>query len=128
MHVPVILILDEYFAHTVSRYEVHREHTRKSMLAIAFLLALFFGGVPLFAWTPMTFEPSSLSCSVYQADPDFGYLTYMIATMVVYELVPMASVIFCYCSLKKSTAKKRISTRVITSTRLFKIFIFIDFL
>ena len=113
MHVPVIMMLDKHYEQVDPDYEDETKlHKRWLMLAISFVVSLFFGAVPLFAWTPMTFEPSGMSCSVYQARTDLGYTSYIWATLIVYEIVPIMLVIILLVNAKRANKNESISLKV----------------
>ena len=105
MHVPVLMMLDKHFEQNDAAYEsAVKEKKRKLMLFISFALCLFFGTIPFFTWTPMNFEPSKLSCSVYNENPDMGYITYIMTCFVFFELLPLIIVTYCKVKAKKDEA------------------------
>ena len=111
MHVPVLMLLDKHFEQNDSQYDKVKESKRKTLIAVSFLLSLFFGAVPLFAWTPMGFEPSGLSCSVYQEKANMGYISYIMSCFFVFEFIPLA--IVAYCMSQQSQESKNANKRVI---------------
>ena len=98
MHVPVLMILDKHFEQNDADYDAKRDKTRKSMVIASFVVCLLFGTVPLLGWTPMTFEPSGLSCSVYDANASVRYISYIVSCFFVFELIPL--IIVAYCKIK----------------------------
>ena len=113
MHVPVIIMLDQHFERVDPDYEEDVKRRRRIiMVIVSFVISLFFGVMPLFTWTPMTYEPSYLSCSVYQAKPDWGYISYIWASLIVYEIIPLALVIWIVIISKKNKSDSKISIRV----------------
>ena len=109
MHVPVLILLDTYFSQNDPQYEANKDKKRKLLILISFSLSLFWGGVPLLGWTPMTFEPSGLSCAVYQATPDMAYISYIMCCFVFFELIPLAIVGFCKSQNKEETQSLKVN-------------------
>ena len=102
MHVPVLMMIDKHFEQHDTNYEsVVKEKKRRLMVMISFAICLFWGGLPLLGWTPMTFEPSGLSCAVYQAKPDMFYISYITFCFLFFEFIPLVIVIFCKVKAKK---------------------------
>ena len=95
MYVPIMMILDDYFEQMDEQYETNKFGKRKFMIIFSVLVSLFWGGAPLFGWSRMDYEPSGLSCSVYENKPGMGYLLYMIICVAFYEIAPLCLVIFC---------------------------------
>ena len=113
MHVPVIIMLDKHFEQVDPDYEEDTKQTKRIiMVGVSFLISLFFGTIPLFTWTPMTFEPSYLSCSVYDAKPGIGYISYIWATLIIYEIIPLVLVIWIVIISRKNKNNERVSIRV----------------
>ena len=113
MHVPVIMMLDKHFERVNPDYEGEaRQKQRTLMIGISFLISLFFGTMPLITWTPMTFEPSYLSCSVYNAAPGMGYISYIWAALIIYEIIPLGIVIWILIISKKNKNGEKISIKV----------------
>ena len=111
MHVPVLMILDAYLIQSDPKYGANKDKNRKTLVLVSFLLSLFFGAVPLLAWTPMGFEPSGLSCSVYQEKANMGYISYIMSCFFVFEFIPLA--IVAYCMSQQSQESKNANKRVI---------------
>ena len=109
MHVPTLMILDSHFAQHDPQYETNKEKKRTIMLVISFLLSLFWGITPLFGWPKMTFEPISLSCSVYEANPGKPYIVYILCCLLFFEIGPLLIVLYCKVTAKdKSTPSSRV--------------------
>ena len=116
MHVPVLMMLDKHFEQNAAADEsAVKEKKRKLMLFISFALCLFFGTIPFFTWTPMNFEPSKLSCSVYSENPDLGYISYIMTCFFFFEFLPLTIVTYCKVKAKKDEATNN-------KVRFFKFF------
>ena len=102
MHVPVLMMIDKHFEQHDTTYESEvKEKKRKLMVLISFGICLFWGVVPIFGWTPLAFEPSNLSCAVYQANPDKAYISYIMCCFFFFEFLPLAIVGYCKLNAKK---------------------------
>ena len=109
MHVPVLMMLDTYFAQNDPQYETNKHKKRKLLIAISFSICLFWGTVALLGWTPITYEPSGLSCTVYQAKPDGAYIAYIMCCFTCFEFVPLLIVGFCKSQNKEEDQSIKVS-------------------
>ena len=100
MYVPIMLILDDYYDATDEQYEVNKFEKRKCLIKYAVLISLFWGAAPLFGWSRMDFEPTGLSCSIYENKPGFGYFSYLIVNVTFYEIGPLCLVMYCIIKTK----------------------------
>ena len=100
MHVPILLSLDTYFSQSDSQYESKKNDKRKKLIIVSFLISLFWGSVPLFGYPKMTFEPSQVSCSVYEAKPGLDYIGYIMCCWFFFEIIPLLIFAFCKVSTK----------------------------
>ena len=124
MHVPVLVIVDAYMAQGQDgseQVEKVRRRRRMLLVAISFLVCLFFGAVPLFAWTPIDFEPGGLSCSVYQETPDMAYMTYIGGCFLFFELIPLTFALFCKSRTTEEAVIKTNSYKVTKSNKMKRI-------
>ena len=97
-----MLILDDYFEQTDDQYETSQFSRRRYMIIFSVLASLFWGAAPLFGWSQMDYEPSGLSCSIYENKPGMGYLIYMILCVTFHEIVPFCIVVFCVVKTKNN--------------------------
>ena len=99
-----MLIVDAYYKENLPAYTdpETKAEKRSSMIRYVTYCCLFWGGVPLLGWSRMDYEPSGLSCSVYEYKPSIGYFSYMCSTMIIYEIVPFIILIFCRIGTKMS--------------------------
>ena len=97
-----MMVLDDYFEQTDEQYETNKFGKRKYMIIFLVLVGLFLGGAPLFGWSRMDFEPSGLSCTVYENKPGMGYMIYIITCFVIYEIGPFFLVAFCIVRTKNN--------------------------
>ena len=95
MHLPVMAIIDLYYEHTDENYEMNKKGTRMNLIYFSFVSSLFLGAAPLFGWSKMDFEPSKLSCSLYENKPSTAYILYLVIIAIVYEVLPFIIVIYC---------------------------------
>ena len=109
MHVPVLMLVDTYFSQNDPQYEANKEKKRKLLILISFTLSLLWGVVPLLGWTPMTFEPSGLSCAVYQVKPDMAYISYIMCCFVFFEFIPLAIVGYCKSQNKEESQSLKVN-------------------
>jgi hypothetical protein len=102
MYVPIMLILNDYFEQTDGQYEANQFSKRRYMIMFSVLVSLFWGAAPLFGWSRMDYEPTGLSCSIYENKPGTGYLLYMIINVTFYEIAPFFLVVFCVVKTKNN--------------------------
>ena len=115
MYVPIMAILDNYFELSDPQYELCRNRRRKKMILFSVLCSLFWGAAPLFGWSQMDYEPTGLSCSIYENKPGFGYMLYMLINVTFYEVVPFFIVLYC---IKMSAGKPKMFFKVRHHTTL----------
>ena len=110
MHVPVLVLLDTHFAQNDSQYETVKNKKRQTLIAVSFLISLFFGSIPLLGFPPMGFEPSKLSCAVYDEKGSGLYAAYILLCFLFFEFGPLCLVGFCKL---QSKPEHKASIRVI---------------
>jgi hypothetical protein len=115
--VPVLILLDSYFASNDSQYDKIKDGKRKTLIAVSFLISLFWSCMPLIGITPLTFEPSGLSCSVYQENPTMAYMAFIFCCFICFEIGPLCIVGFCKSQEKPD---QKASIRVILINILLK--------
>jgi hypothetical protein len=112
MHVPVLMMLDTYFSQKDPQYEKNKHKKRMILIGISFFLSFFWGVMPFSGWTPMTFEPSGLSCSVYQAKPNGAYKAYIMCCFTCFEFVPLLIVGFCKSQNKEENQSIKVNKNI----------------
>lgn len=100
MHVPVLILLDTHFANTDPQYETKKDKKRLILIAVSFLISLFWGITPVFGLPPLNFEPSGLSCSVYDEKGGTLYTMYIICCLFFFEIIPLGLVVYCKAQSK----------------------------
>jgi hypothetical protein len=94
MSVPLMLALNEFFKKNDAHYE-EKKHTQISLMICASVVSgCFWGLAPLFGWSKIDYEPSGLSCTVWEEKPTAGYALYMILCFSFYFLIPLFVMIF----------------------------------
>ena len=100
MHVPILMVLDAYFCQSDPQYDANKNDKRKKLILVSFLISLIWGSVPLFGYPKMTFEPSQVSCSVYEAKPGLDYIGFIMCCWFFFEIIPLLIFAFCKVSTK----------------------------
>lgn len=100
MHVPVLILLDNHFAQNDPQYQTNKSKKRQTIITVSFFISLFWGSLPLLGLTPLTFEPSYMSCSVYQENPNTAYIVYIMCCFFFFELGPLGIVVYCKTNTK----------------------------
>ena len=88
-------LIDAYHENNDPKYENSKYKKRISMIFFSVFFSLFCGAAPLFGWSQMDYEPSRLSCSVYDYKGSTAYTSYIFFIMIFYEIAPFFIVIFC---------------------------------
>lgn len=112
MHVPVLILLDSHFAQNDSQYETNKDKKRLTLIIFSCLISLFWGIIPVFGAPPLNFEPSGLSCAVYDEKGGQLYTAYIICCFFFFELGPLCIVGYCKSQEK---AESKASIRVFIS-------------
>jgi hypothetical protein len=87
--VPLMLALDEFFTKNEPGYDQNKNHTRIKMILATFVSGCFWGLSPLFGWSKIDFEPSGLSCTVWEPKPKSPYVLYIVLCVLFYFLMPV---------------------------------------
>ena len=102
MAVPLMLIIDKFFEHNDPDYERTKYGKRKQMILLSVISAFFWGLAPLFGWSKISYEPSKLSCSVFEDKPGNGYIFYMVLNFTYYYILPLFMMIHCKMNSKNN--------------------------
>lgn len=112
-----------------------------TMLAFCYIVGLFWSAIPFSGWTRYEYEAIGTTCSVALDSSDFYVLSYNICIFVFCYLVPVITMICCYCKILQTVSClflfcfvsiyifcfsffqfKLICPRQITNARLYYIF------
>lgn len=70
-----------------------------TMLAFCYIVGLFWSAIPFSGWTRYEYEAIGTTCSVALDSSDFYVLSYNICIFVFCYLVPVITMICCYCKI-----------------------------
>ena len=94
---------------------MNKKKMRKYMVMWTWGTAGFFSFAPLFGWSTISYDPTSISCTVDLMNPDFAYFSYIIVCFLVVYLVPFVLLFAFRSKLRQNDHEMLPSARTVSA-------------
>ncbi|XP_043213070.1 visual pigment-like receptor peropsin, partial [Amphibalanus amphitrite] len=81
------------------------------LIGLVWLSSTFWASMPLLGWSRYNYEPSLTTCTIDWRHNTGGYRSFLLVYFVLWYLVPLGIIFFCYWHAAKSIRRGRASPR-----------------